>query len=240
MRKCIHFDVCGGCSSINNEYKVQIEAKQKRLYELFSEIIKEPPQFIQSPVPYYYRHKIQLPFGRKGRNILIGCYAKDSHKIIDQKMCLLQERDCSKIIKVVREWVEKSGFSIYDENKHIGFLRHLLIRRAYGTGEILVGFVTNGEKCKSTKKLSEMLLNLIEKENLDNSRVVGIVQNVNTRRTNVVLGEKEYIWWGRPYVKELLGKWKFRIGMQTFFQVNPFQTPNLYNEVLRNIPEGAE
>lgn len=244
MKQCIHFPRCGGCSTLDVPYAEQLAAKERIIEQMFTDVCTEVLPVIKSPVAYCYRHKVQLPFGTttgtRGGAPLLGCYANNSHAIVDQQMCLVQNEDCTTVAGVVRAWAKRVGLSAYHEQTRKGFLRHLLLRRAAGTGEILIGLVTNGKLTDGTRQLSRILLDMIEKKRLTGSTVVGIVQNVNTRDTNVVLGTEEYSWWGRAYLKERLGTLGFKIGLSTFFQVNPFQTPNLYNEVLGHVPEGAK
>lgn len=241
---CPHFPRCGGCQFLDQPYDLQLKGKKQRLESLFSFApgLKIPP-IIACKEPWFYRHKVQLPFGMKKRGrtatVTLGCYARDSHEVVDQRVCLVQDKTLSTIAWVVREWAQSSGLSVYNEIKHAGFLRHILLRKAAGTGEVLVGLITNGEKPPGSRNLAATLLEMIA-EAFPNGKtpVVGIVQNVNTRQTNVVLGEREVTWWGRPFLFEKLGSWRYKLGLSTFFQVNPFQTPRLYDEVLKWIDHG--
>jgi 23S rRNA (uracil1939-C5)-methyltransferase len=238
---CPHFVRCGGCETLDKPYERQLVDKQNVLTAIFPFIPDLPAlPIIACPEPYHYRHKVQLPFGTKkqGREvrILLGCYARDSHEVVDQHTCLVQDRDLSAIAWIVREWAGRSGLSIYNEKNHTGFLRHVLLRKGAGTGEVLVGLVTNGSQPPGTRNLSTSLLKMADDALAGSgASIVGIVQNVNTRRTNVVLGEREITWWGRPFLFEKLGHYRFKLGLSTFFQVNPYQTPRLYDEVLKGI-----
>ena len=240
-KTCPHFPVCGGCSELGNDYQIQLHIKKKRLQHLFAPWSIAVPDIIPSPSPHYYRHKVQLPFGSYGKQskLSLGCYASDSHRVIDQKTCLIQDRDLTAVVQGVRAWALQCKLTAYNEKRGNGFLRHVLLRKGSQTGEILIGLVTNGERPEGTRYLSHSLLRQIQGEISAQSAVVGIVQNVNMRQTNVVLGQKEYVWWGRPFLKERLGQFLFKVGVSTFFQVNPYQTPNLYDEVLRWVPDGA-
>jgi 23S rRNA (uracil1939-C5)-methyltransferase len=244
LLRCPHFSRCGGCETLDLPYVRQVIEKTKIVESLFSRCpgLKVLP-VIPCLDPCYYRHKVQLPFGvkKQGRTfgITLGCYARDSHEVVDQRVCLVQDRDLSAVAWTVRQWAVQHRLSVYNEQKHSGFLRHLLLRKAAGTGEILVGLITNGEKPPGSRHLSSTLLDMIAKSFPGREMpVVGIVQNVNTRRTNVVLGERENTWWGRPFLFEKLGHWRFKPGLSTFFQVNPLQTPRLYDEVLKWIDRG--
>jgi 23S rRNA (uracil1939-C5)-methyltransferase len=213
------------------------------LNALFNNYKGLEPAIIKSPQINDYRHKVQLPFsslrsGKQGK-IGLGCYAKESHEVVDQKECYIQDKALTIVAHGVREWAQKAKLTAYNETSGKGFLRHVLLRKGAGTGEILIGLVTNGGRPDGSRFLSKMLLDLVQPRLAKLGTIVGIVQNVNTRDTNVVLGTIENVWWGRPFIKELLGNLKFKLEMSTFFQVNPYQTPNLYNEVSRFIPSGA-
>lgn len=238
---CIHFPMCGGCTHLDLSYEEQIFKKQQLIEQRFGTYKNRILPIIQSDHPLNYRHKVQLPFGTNmAGKPTIGCYARDSHTIIDQNMCKVQDDDLSTIAWTVREWAKTCRLSVYNEKTGNGFLRYLLMRKALHSGEVLLGLVTNGSRIGGTRQMSTRLLEMIARKELTNSTVVGIVQNINTRFTNVVLGEKENIWWGRPYVKECLGGIKYKIELSTFFQVNPYQTPRLYDEVKVHIPDTAK
>jgi 23S rRNA (uracil1939-C5)-methyltransferase len=244
IKKCVHFPVCGGCTILDKDYDVQIEEKKNALVGMFNNYNLDSVKVIKSPQPFYYRHKVQLPFSSvnagKSRRIILGCYATDSHSVINQTECMIQDKELTLVAHAVRDWAIKTGLPVYNEKTGNGFLRHVLLRKASGTGEILIGIVTNGDRVEGSRTLSRLLLDMVGKRIGDISKIVGIVQNVNKRDTNVVLGEKENVWWGRPYIKEMLGDLRFKLEMSTFFQVNPYQTPNLYNEVKSAVPSGAK
>jgi 23S rRNA (uracil1939-C5)-methyltransferase len=152
---------------------------------------------------------------------------------------MIQDRDCSVVAWSVRDWAVKNRVPVYDEKTGKGFLRHVILRKGAATGEILLGLVTNGERIEGSRRIASMLIESIQTKLSGASKIVGIIQNVNTRSTNVVLGNREIVWWGRPYLKECLADLKFKVEMSTFFQVNPFQTPNLYNEVVKRLEKGS-
>jgi len=239
--KCSHFPRCGGCSLLETDYSKQLILKKRILQDCFSSLNVAIKDIVASPETWFYRHKVQLPFGfdKKNGGIVLGCYGVDSHTVVNQTGCFIQDKDLTAVVSAIREWAKRCHLSSYNEQSGSGFLRHVLLRKGAGTGEILIGIVTNGEQHRGSRHLSNLLLKLLDNRLEKKSRIVGIVQNINTRRTNVVLGEKEVIWWGRPYLKEVLASIKFKVGLSTFFQVNPYQTPNLYDEVKKWIPQGA-
>jgi 23S rRNA (uracil1939-C5)-methyltransferase len=244
-KSCPHFGRCGGCQTLDRSYDEQLKEKKERVIKTFEFAgLASIPDVIPSPEIYHYRHKVQLPFGmkRQGKRLsamTLGCYAINSHEVVDQHQCLVQDKELSNIAWSIREWAQHTGLTVYNEKTGDGFLRHVLLRKGAGTGEILVGLVTNGGRPTGLRRLADTLLAAIEKSSAGLSKkAVGIVQNVNLRQTNVVLGEQEFAWWGRPFVFEKLGPYRFKVGLRTFFQVNPFQTCRLYDEILRWIEHG--
>jgi 23S rRNA (uracil1939-C5)-methyltransferase len=223
-------------------YEEQLREKYRALQELFAPLgMSSLPPIIPSPMSRNYRHKVQLPFGTKkmGKQtrVVVGCYARDSHAIVDQHLCAVQDGDLTAIAHAARDWANAQGVSAYSEAKRLGFLRHILLRKGAGTGEILIGLVTNGQRPIGSRRLAATLLEAAHRS-VPAAKIVGIVQNVNMRQTNVVLGDRELTWWGRPFLVEKLGPYTFKVGISTFFQVNPYQMPSLYNEVLRWIENG--
>lgn len=250
--KCLHFPDCGGCQTLDLEYPEQLRRKQEELLRLFgpgAEGAGWPglriDPILPSPRTSGYRHKVQLPFGLERRGpvleVTVGCYAAGSHVVVDQSECLVQEPALSRIAWAVREWAIANQVPVYREDTGVGWLRHLLLRKGAGTGEILLGLVTNGPGTGPKESQADLLRFCREALAAvpGSGELVGIVQSLNTARGNVVLGGEEKLWWGRPQLRERLGPFLFQVGMSTFFQVNPFQTPGLYDAAVAGIPEGA-
>ena len=246
---CSHFPVCGGCQILDQDYPSQLRLKEADLRRHFPAAEWPGVRFdpiLPSPRTEGYRHKVQLPFGLEKQGpalvVTVGCYAAGSHLVVDQSECLVQEPGLSRVAWAVREWAIVNKVPVYREDTRVGWLRHLLLRKGAGTGEILLGLVTNGPGAGRGALLPDLLRRC--KDALasapDGGELVGIVQSVNAERTNVVLGGEESLWWGRPHLRERLGPFLFAVGMSTFFQVNPFQTPRLYDLAAAGIPEGAK
>jgi 23S rRNA (uracil1939-C5)-methyltransferase len=219
-------------------YPEQLKEKQNRLENIlkpFSPCTLRP--ILGMADPFYYRHKVQLPFGIHKGKIVLGCYEDETHRVIDSEHCLLQDRSLTFITRTVVEWARKNGYPIYDEKKGTGILRHLLLRKSWGTGEILVGFIINDREFPGYRSLNRFLLEKFEdyvKAEKSRDRIAGIIQNVNLRMTNVVLGEFSKALWGKSFITEKLGNFEFQISLQSFFQVNPSQAVVLFNTV-RNL-----
>lgn len=243
---CTHFGLCGGCTSLNLEYGKELRKKETMVKDLFADLrhLQFRP-IVASPKSELYRYKLQLPFGRRviGKKILttIGLFNQESTFIVDQTECLIQEPALSEITQAVKLWARKEALPPYNEKSRKGILKYLVARKSFSTNEILVGIVTNQEDIPYPKDLSKRLHNHIT-DRIGKSgkfgKLVGIVQNINTRHTSMALGKDENLLWGRPYINEFIGKFKFRVGLSTFLQVNPAQTPSLYNLILDEITPG--
>lgn len=248
MEKCVHFGVCGGCSHLDWEYSRELKSKENKVKSLFQSYRHvEFRPIIPAQNPHFYRNKIQLPFGRRrigDKTILnLGLFNKESSFIVDQTECKIQDPGLTEVVLAVKKWAKEEKLPPYNEKNKRGLLKYLVARKAYSTGEILVGIVTNEEEIPYAKNRSKSLhshiLNRIGKKGTY-GKLVGIVQNYNPAHTSFALGKEEYLLWGRPYIKETLGDFHFRAGLSTFLQVNPSQTPTLYNTILAEIPPGAK
>ncbi|EKO15935.1 23S rRNA (uracil(1939)-C(5))-methyltransferase RlmD [Leptospira kirschneri] len=244
-QSCQHYPECAGCDRLHIGYEKQLQHKQEEIEKRFKGFKGlEIRQIIKSPKDQMYRHKVQLPFGHRkiGKKsvLTLGLHNKENTFIIDQKECRIQDEDLTTVAAAIRHWARNENLEPYHEKKGSRLLRHIVLRKANATQEILVGIVTNESEIPGRKKLTDRLYSYIQqflyKEN-SKADVVGILQNVNRKNTKVVLGEKEVTWYGRHFVKEKIGKLDFQIGLSTFFQVNPFQIENLYNLILEDLPE---
>lgn len=202
---------------------------------------------LPSPQVYDYRHKVQLPFGRRkiGRKtvITLGLHNRDKSFIVDQAECRIQDQGLTQVVRGIRQWARKENLSSYNEKSGTGLLRHVVLRKSYSTGEILVAIVINAESLPRSKDLSKSLFVQLRStlgKNSSLGKLVGILTNTNTKNTHMVLGKKTELLWGRPYLLEKVGKLKFKVNIQNFIQVNPFQTEGLYNIVLSHIPNGSK
>ncbi len=251
MPTCRHFPACGGCQTLDIAYPAQLLRKHEELSRHFSAWpgLRIDP-VLPSPRSEGYRHKVQLPFGFATASVArsagptVGCYAAGSHSVVDQDECLVQEPSLSRVAWAVRAWASAHRLPIYNEGKGTGWLRHLLLRRGAGTGEILLGLVANGETIKRFDP-RDLLNDLLERceeaigAGQEGGELVGIVLSVNTGRGNVVLGGEEITWYGRPWLRENLGPFTLTAGVSTFLQVNPYQVPRLYDLAVAAIPQGA-
>ena len=240
---CTHFGTCGGCNYLDIDYTKELRKKEQNIKELFKTYRHlEFRTIVPSPSPEFYRHKIQLPFGRRiiGNKTLLtlGLFNKESTFVLDQTECDIQDPGLTEIALAVKQWARREGLLPYNEKSKRGMMKYLVARKSFSTGEIILGIVTAKEDLPHPKDASKRLHTAIQNrigKTGKLGKIVGIIHNINTRHTTMALGREEHLLWGRPYIHEHFGKHKFRVGLSTFLQVNPIQTPSLYNLVLDEI-----
>lgn len=220
---------CGGCQLQALSYKKQLEYKQNRVRNHleriggFTEIPMEP--IIGMEEPYHYRNKAQFPVGRnKEGRIITGFYAGRTHSIVENRKCYLGVTGNEEILNRVIHWMEEFHVEPYDEKTGSGLVRHILIRYGFASGEWMVCLVINGEKIPAKGQLIDALTDL--------PGMTSITANVNTRRDNVILGERILPLWGQTYITDQIGDVSYEISPLSFYQVNPLQTRKLYEKAL--------
>lgn len=220
---------CGGCCLLHLSYDAQLRFKKQRVIDSIERIGKLDGSIVHDTIgmknPLRYRNKAQFPIGMENGKIIAGFYAPRSHEIIDTPSCMIQAEDNDLALKIVKEWAEKFSISIYDEKTHEGLLRHVMVRKAFRTGEIMVVLVTNGHDIPHVGSLIDSL-----KENIPGLKTVS--QSINMENTNVVLGKKIKVLYGSGTITDYIGDLKFQISPLSFFQVNPVQTEVLYRKAL--------
>ena len=232
--KCPVAKACGGCTFMAMSYEKQLEFKRKLIENNLTRIggLKdiEIPPIIGMDSPYRYRNKAQFPVGTdKDGNIVMGFYAGRTHSIIPNEDCLIGADINAGILAAIKDFMLKNHIKPYDENSQTGLVRHILIRTGFTTGEIMVCLVINGEKLPKSDELIKSLLNL---NFSDDRKIASIMTNTNTENTNVILGRKCSLLYGREYIEDYIGDVKYQIGPLSFYQVNPIQTKKLYGLAL--------
>ena len=171
--------------------------------------------------PFRYRNKAQFPFGRdrEGR-IVTGFYAGRTHHIVPNADCLLGVPENRRILETIVDFMEKEGIAPYEEASGEGLVRHVLIRKGFATGELMVCLVINGEALPGADGLADLLFQI--------PGMTSLTLNVNTKNTNVILGDKLIPVRGRTYITDRIGDVYYRISPLSFYQVNPVQTKRLY------------
>ena len=222
---CPVFKQCGGCQLLDMEYEKQLEWKRNYLEEQLKGLCPVKG-IIGMKDPYHYRNKVHAVFDRDRRgNIISGIYQENSHIVVPVERCLIEDQKADEIIGTIRGMLKSFKIRTYDEDTGFGLLRHVLVRRGFATGEIMVVLVTASPVFPSKNHFVKALR---EKH----PEITTIVQNVNGRGTSMVLGEKEHVLYGKGYIEDMLCGCRFRISSKSFYQVNPVQTEVLYGKAL--------
>ena len=224
---------CGGCTLQAMDYTAQLRFKENKVRNNLLRIGGIPEETLQEvfhPVigmkdPFRYRNKAQFPVGNTKTGGAAGFYAGRTHSIIPCEDCLLGVEENKAITKEVISWMGEDRVPAYDEESGSGFVRHILIRKGFQSGQIMVCLVTNGEKPQGIMTAAaERLMKL--------PGVVTVVQNINRERTNVILGRESRTLAGPGFITDSIGGTVFEISAQSFYQVNPVQTEKLYGTAL--------
>ncbi len=230
---------CGGCQIQEMKYDRQLEFKNQKVRGNLMRIGEVPEQLldqIMEPIvgmdeteglggPYHYRNKAQFPIGTdKEGNVVTGFYAGRTHSIISNTNCALGVEINEQILKLILEFMKEYRISAYDEEKHQGLVRHVLIRYGFTTKEIMVCLVINGERVPHGEVLAKRLAEI--------EGMTSVTLSVNREKTNVIMGNVIKPLWGQMYITDYIGDVKYQISPLSFFQVNPVQTEKLYKLAL--------
>ena len=221
---CSAFSRCGGCVFRHISYDSELRAKEIKAYETIKRIggVDLKPQPILYSKENRYRNKAQYPVSADGK---VGFFANHSHRIIPCGDCLLQPGIFSLLTDATENWMEKYSISIYNEEEHKGRLRHIFIRQAEKTKEIMFVLVINGTTLPFADELISALKNIAG----ENLKSVGI--NINTADTNVIMGDKCVTLFGSDYITDILCGVKIRLSPLSFYQVNHEMAEKLYRKV---------
>ena len=216
---------CGGCQLMNLTYEEQLKFKQAKVSKLLRTFGKVLP-IIGMDNPFHYRNKVQAAFGRtRGGEIISGVYQSSTHNIVKTDSCLIEDETADEIILTVRKLLKSFKLTVYDEKNSKGFLRHVLVKRGFTTGEIMVVLVTGTNVFPSKNAFIDALLK-------EHSNITTIVQNINNKFTSMVLGDREIVLYGKGYIEDVLCGHTFRISPSSFYQINPVQTEILYGKAV--------
>jgi 23S rRNA (uracil1939-C5)-methyltransferase len=227
--ECPIYKECGGCQLQHMSYEGQLKAKEKQVSDVLQRIgklenVKVHP-VIGMENPWRYRNKAQVPIGEHEGGLIGGFYQQRSHQIIDMKACIIQQEKNDEVVKKVKEICNINGVRAYDEQKHKGELRHIMARYGLKSGEVMVVLVTRTNELTGKKKIIEEIVKRIP-------GVKSIVQNINSKKTNVIFGDETKVLWGEEVIYDSIGDIKFAISARSFYQVNPEQTKVLYDKAL--------
>ena len=220
---------CGGCALQHLNYKKQLEFKTSHVQDCINKFAKldiKVEDCIGMDNPFNYRNKSQVPFTMNKKEVRYGFYKKDTHKIIQMDSCAIQTTDADEILKTFRNLLKKYRLSAYEEDKRKGIFRHVLIKKGFSTNQIMIVLITNTNSFPCRKEIVKDLIKA-------HPNIKTIIQNLTTRDTHVILGEKEIILYGSGYIEDILLGVKFKISSKSFYQVNPIQTETLYSKAIQ-------
>lgn len=235
---CPHFGQCGGCTYQNLPYEQQLRLKEEQVHEMLKKAADHEFQWdgiLPSPVQEAYRNKMEFSFGDEYKDgpLALGMHKRGSfHDIVNVKECRIVDEDFRQILSATLEFAKETGLPYYHRMRHVGFFRHLLVRKAAKTGEILVDLVTTTQNQINLEIWAERLRQLEQKGQL-RGKIAGILHTSNDSLADVVKDEGTEILYGQDYFYEILLGMKFKITPFSFFQTNSLGAEVLY-EATRN------
>lgn len=228
--RCKVFGICGGCRLQHLSYDAQLAWKQERVERLMKEYIEQGARFYQilgMQEPWRYRNKSHATFGINAKKqIVSGIYEENSHRVVAVDRCMIQDEKADEIVRSIRQIMKSCKLLPYDEDNETGLLRHVLIRRGFASGEIMVVLVTASMVFPGRSKFVGMLRE-------QHPEITTIVMNCNPKHTSMVLGDQERVLYGKGWIEDVLCGKRFAISPRSFYQVNPKQTELLYQRAMQ-------
>ena len=221
---CPVFGKCGGCAFRHVTYEAELGYKWQRVADALQRIgglSITPEPIVPCEGADHYRNKGQYPVVAGKHRPLIGLYAARSHRVVEQHDCLLQPVHFKAVLDTVGKWAQKANVVPYDETTGHGLLRHIYIREAFSTGQLMVCLVCTSGKLPQPQRLIDMLKSAVP-------QLTTVLVNLNKRDTNVVLGEESFPLYGTGYITDRLCGLEFRLSPLSFYQVNAPQAERLY------------
>lgn len=216
---------CGSCVYQGIPYSEQLKKKQNQVKKLLKGMCPVRPMTgMEHPV--HYRNKVHAVFDRKKDGTIIsGVYARGSHRVVPVEECMIEDALSDAVIRDIRGLLKSFKIKIYNEDSGYGFFRHVLIRRGFASGQMLVVLVVSSPVFPSKNNFVKALLKL-------HPEITSIVLNINDRKTSMVLGDREIVLYGKGFIEDTLCGRIFRISPRSFYQVNPVQTEVLYRKAI--------
>lgn len=227
--KCPVAKSCGGCQIQEMDYKAQLIFKREKVKNNIERIAGlkdiEVLDTLGMEEPYHYRNKAQYPVRLdKNGEIVAGFYAGRTHSVIPCDDCVIGDEINVKILGIIKAFMRKHNIMPYNEETGKGLVRHILLRKGFKTGELMVCIVINGKNLPYNEELVQELIKIPD--------MTSISLNINKEKTNVILGQKIINLYGEGYITDYIGLVKFHISPLSFYQVNPEQTHVLYGKAL--------
>ncbi|MEG0283812.1 MAG: 23S rRNA (uracil(1939)-C(5))-methyltransferase RlmD [Erysipelotrichales bacterium] len=224
---CPYFNECGGCQLQYMNYDEQISFKEKKIINAFSKqgITLDKLNVIRSNQEFNYRNKITFSLAKENNIISAALFKENTNHLINIKHCLIQNDVINNVMNEVVKLLNKYNIDIYNKTKHQGYLRQVVIRCNEDGSEVLIGFIVNSKKYQGD--LDNIIDNLIKQE-----KIKSVVINLNKEKVGPILGNKTKVVYGTGYIIDSLDDMKFKISLNSFYQVNPIQMKNLYTKAV--------
>ena len=225
IAKCPAANRCGGCQYMGMPYAKQLALKQEKVQSLFP-TYKEIQPVIGMEDPVHYRCKVQAAFGWQKGKVISGTYEAASHRIVPVEDCLLEDQQADTILATIRKLMTSFKIMPYNEDRHTGVIRHVLIRKGFFSGQILVVLVTGSYQFPGKNNFVSALCKA-------HPEITTVIHNINGAKTSMVLGDQQKTVKGPGFINDQLLGCTFRISAGSFYQVNPIQTEKLYSQALQ-------
>ena len=225
MEKCSYAKKCGGCQYQGIAYEEQLKEKEKKVRRLMKDFGKPEP-IIGMENPYHYRNKVHAVYHhQRNGEIISGIYQEGTHKVVPVEECQIENQEADRVIQTIRRLAVSFKIKIYNEDSGYGLLRHVLVRTGRKTGEMMVVLVTASPVFPSKN-------NFVKALRKEHPKITTVIQNINDKNTNMILGERNVVLYGKGYIEDELCGCRFRISPNSFYQVNPIQTEKLYQKAI--------
>ena len=216
---------CGGCQYQGIPYEKQLKKKEDWVRKLMGDFCEVYP-ITGMENPYFYRNKVHAVVSQdKKGNIITGVYQEGTHRVVPVESCMIEDQLADEIIGTIRKLAKSFKFKAYNEDTGYGLLRHILVKRGFTTGQVMVVIVTGTHVFPSRNNFVKALVKA-------HPEITTIIHNINDKRTSMVLGDREKTMYGKGYIEDILCGKKFRISAKSFYQINPVQTEILYSKAI--------
>jgi 23S rRNA (uracil1939-C5)-methyltransferase len=225
---CPYFETCGGCQLQHMTYTHQLTMKKKRVEDALKHIAKiytKVSDVIPSEMPFRYRNKIQMAFSNSKEGLISGFYQAKTRRVTPIASCLIEHEEGNQVISALTKILHSYHIKAYDETTKTGSIKHAIVKKALHTKGLMLIIITHTHELK---KSDQIVSELLKKHPM----IETIIHQVN-QDTYKVMGNKDTILYGKGYIEDYLGTLKFRIKPQSFYQVNPHQTLNLYKQAIK-------
>lgn len=224
MKPCPYYKKCNGCQLQNLDYQKQLQFKQVKAIKLLGRFC-HVDEIIGMQNPLHYRNKVQSAFAIKKGELVSGIYQSTTGNVVPVNNCMTEDTVAGEIVATLCKLFVSFKIKPFDYEKGTGFVRHVLVKRGFESGQIMVVIVTKSGEIKSQRSFINALLSR-------HPQITTIVQNINDNDIKLSLGDKNIILYGNGYIEEQLCGLTFRISPKAFYQVNPTQTVALYNKAI--------